>query len=1002
MLLEPWRIELFGGLKLRQGDRLIARFPTQKVASLLAYLALHADRVHPREQLADLLWPDADVDSARHNLRQALLSLRRLLEPPETPPNSVLVADRASVRLGPAAVEVDAGRFTALLQSAEDSKDESERLRYLADACAQYGGPLLPGVYEEWADSERERFAVNYRRALVSLSRAQTESGDHAGSIESLRRAAAVDSLDSETREALIRRLAEAGRPTEAVKEMESARRVWRKELDEDLPEGLLELARKLPQVSAARSVQPASQRRSSVAVSAPPDQEPRVRLPLPLTRFFGRQEEIARIQATLESESGARLLTLTGPGGAGKSRTAVEAARVLARGFGSAVWFVPLADIASAALIPESVLSSMGLELAGGRALEQLIRVLGSRPTLLVMDNLEHLLDGGPELLQQILQGAPKVRMIATSRQPLGIAGEQELPLAPLATPGQPGTPQRLLEFPSVEMFCDRAQHVKPDFQITGNNAEAVAALCSRLEGIPLAIELAAARASVLTPAQMLGELKDRFAFLTSRSRAVPDRHRTLRAVLDSSVEALEERLKRTFARLSVFRGGYTLDAAHEICDNENVVEALHELRNRSLVSAEERGGQMRYSMLETIREYAQSSLDDEDVVPLHRTHATHFAGLALQFWESANLMQETDIARKVADDHDNIRASLAWALENDPSVAVDVCAYLQRFWYVRGYLEEGQRWTESALERTESVDSPNRARALNSAGVMARDRGSLSAAQRHCRHALEMALRLEETRIAAIARHNLGLIAVDLGNYAEAIDHAETTLAELRAIGLPGSEALTLNLLGHAHLEMGRLDAAISYSEEALEAARSRDHPWTICTILNGLGTALGLEGRREEASAALEESLRIARHIDNRRGIALAQYNLGMLGLRAGDVESVPSRLFEALSVLDSIGDQGGVTFTIEALAYWLTTSGRYFDAAKTLGASDHYRATLPAPRPPVEHPDYEKALDALRSALGEAKLRSLLAEGSRLTLPQAVEMARDSTSPILQPR
>ena len=994
MLYQPWHIGLFGGLRLTQGDRTITRFPAQKSASLLAYLALNPGAVHPRDQLADLLWPDAHADSARQNLRQALLHLRRMLDPPGRADNAVIIGDRASVMLNPDAVTTDVLEYQRLLSEGETAA-RAEKARLLEAACALCVGPLLPGLYDAWVDAERKRLSSSLRATHIALSRIHFELGDADSAITNLRRCVALDPLDLTARIGLIRALARTGRPAEAARELSDARDTWHRELGEELPPRLEEEASQLPALPLADTSN--ITRRKAERVGVPACFEPRARLPVPLTRFFGRQDEIAQIIGALTPESGTRLVTIIGPGGAGKTRTALQAGTGASESYKGRVWFVPLGDVTESSLIANAVMSVFGVEHVSGDFAVQIGRCLGKEPALVILDNLEHL-EGAPREVQNLLEKVPELSALTTSRIPLGIAGEKRIPLTPLEVPQRPGTPERLLEFPSVEMFVDRARNVKPDFQITARNAESVAAVCARLEGLPLAIELAAARASILTPAQMVEELKDRFAFLASRGRGFPERHRTLRAVLDSTLEGMDRTLRATFARLSVFRGGCTLNALRDVCECDDPASTVEALARLSLVNAAESGDEMRFSMLETVREYAWSLVPDSERQAIQRRHAEFVLTHAREYGRSLNTPREYEMADVVGREIENVRAALAWLIDNDSATGLELLTLLQRFWYVRGYFEEAQRWNELAIEKTEEIESADRARAYNSAGVFARDRGLLQTAEGHCRAALEMAVRIGDSKTAAFARHCVGLICVDSGKYDEGIGHAEGALKEFRAQNSSGFEAMALNLLAHAHLELAKLKEAERYSTQALQATRDGGNSWLKGTALNTRGTILGFQDRREEADKHFEESLRLAREIGNRRGEALALYNQAMMWIRFGNCAPAERSLAEALAVFEELGDQAGLTFTLEALSFALIEQDLQA-AASLLIAADALRDSLNVKRAPLDQPEFERAMSRLADSFSAEKLERLRDESCTMSLPQAIAFCRQHlTAPM----
>ncbi len=633
------RIELLGGLSVRQGDRVITRFRMQKIGGLLAYLAYYADRPHPREMLIELLWPECDLDAGRNRLSMSLSSLRNQLEPPGVPAGTVIQADQISVQLNPAAITTGVADFEAARRAAAQAGSAAERVQALTRAAELYRGPLLPGHYEEWALSEQQRLAEASLQVLRELAADLERLGDLPRALETARAAVSADPLREESHRELMRLCAAAGEPEAALRQYRELERILAGELGSSpapatrLISQQIALGRGDEQAERARAQQggrravkhkaPAGVR--DARLTHPPPPPPLAsRLPLQLNRFFGRHAELERLTEMLapgEPSAGGdgaseqvgpvpqhrtphtenRLVTLTGPGGTGKTRLALEATGRLVEAFQGAVWFVPLGEVSDARRLPDAILEALRISRAAStESLDQAIAALSQRPTLQVLDNLEHLLDGGAAaLVQDLLQQAPGLAVLSTSRQSLDLPGERESPVAPLPVPsiGEGLEPAALAGNESVQLFVDRAQAVRPDFQVTRRNAAAIAELCDRLEGIPLAIELAAARSQVLTPARMLsqilpspargregGGVARRLDLLIGRRRGVAERHRTLRAALDWSYHLLSPELRHFFARLSVFRGGWTLEAAEAIADDPLTrVPRLRIVRNRT-----------------------------------------------------------------------------------------------------------------------------------------------------------------------------------------------------------------------------------------------------------------------------------------------------------------------------------------------------------------------------------------------------------------------------------
>src|SRR5579884_1536244 len=647
MLAEPWTITLFGGLSAQQEERGITRFQTQKTAALLAYLAYYAHQDHPREELIALLWPDAEPEAGRMSLRTALSSLRRQLEPPGVPVGSVLIADRVNVRLNSASIRVDATQFEQALRAASRLAPE-EQAEPLFQAIELYRGELLPGFYEEWVLSERGRQADIYLGALRQLTKLLAQAREYQRALEVARRAVSADPLREKSHRNLIRLYVAVGRPAAALQQYEEMERILREsmgmapsqaarsllqELQTHIPGGLRER-------EAASAPQPEWNRHTGAAVIAPPATPfptPRTtpiampRLPLQFNRFFGREAEMERLTGLLRpGASACRLVTLTGPGGTGKTRLSIEVTGRLQEAYNGAVWFVPLADLTEGRLVAPAIAEALRLETGSADPLEPSIVFLSAQPSLLILDNFEQIAETGAATVREMLARVSSLTCLVTSRLPLGLSGEQEMALAPLPSPDDRETPDRLISWASVALFVDRAQAYRPDFQVTRGNASAVAALCSRLEGIPLAIELAAAWIQILTPAQMLERLSRRFEILVSRRKDMEDRHRTLRAAIEWSYQMLSPPLQTLFARLSLFRGGWTAEAADAIFDlplsiddwksgaglienhPSTIENDMLQLRERSLIVAEDTDGVMRFRMLESLRQFADEMLTE------------------------------------------------------------------------------------------------------------------------------------------------------------------------------------------------------------------------------------------------------------------------------------------------------------------------------------------------------------------------------------------------------
>jgi predicted ATPase/DNA-binding SARP family transcriptional activator len=580
-----------------------------------------------------------------------------LATPGDLSADRLVVADRAPVGLHAGAFTTDLQELQAALQAADRAASPEERTAHLTKV-ALHGGELLPEMVETWVLPERESVRESQVLALHQLVGVLEGVGERERALAYAHQAVRLDPLREESHCDLMRLYATAGQPAAAERQFQELTRLLSDELGEAPSAATRALAEELRNDTRAlfvvrRDLSSAGERRPSEAAEAAAEEPaPTVpapgavrpppvlgRLPVQLTRFFGREEEIAWLTGLL-SASKARLVTVTGPDGSGKTRLAIAGVGRLEEFFGEAITFVPLADLTDAARISDAIADALALPRSPQvEVLDQVVAELSDQGRrahhgpLLLLDNFEHLLASPPLegsstpdgslLVRRLLERVPTLCLLVTSRQRLGLGGEQELALLPLPTPRRVALLPQMEECASVQLFADRARSVRADFQLTEANATAVAELCDRLDGLPLALELAAARAAVLSPAQLLEQLERRFELLVTRQRDLPSRHRTLLATVEGSYQALPLELQRFFKGLSVFRGGWTLAAAQAVCEERRALDFLTELRERSLVAVEARGGggtpppsrgtggeELRYRLLETLRQYAWEQL--------------------------------------------------------------------------------------------------------------------------------------------------------------------------------------------------------------------------------------------------------------------------------------------------------------------------------------------------------------------------------------------------------
>jgi len=599
-----WRITLLGGFNAVNGAQKFHRFRTQKTGSLLAFLALHSAQKHAREELADRLWPDDSEQAGRAKLRLALHSLRRQLEPPGFAAGSVLQTDLTHIRLNPDAFQTDVAELETVL------RDPAATVEALTRAVSLYGGPLLPGYYDDRIVAERERLESVYLRGLTLLVSALEAQGNWDDALFYAHQAAQADPYATEARLSLLRLYLAAGQPAFALRQYREWETFLRDELQELPPAEAQVLVRQAEAAHAprlGRAAPPAAERETDTLCT--PLLSPA--LPPQFTRFFGREAELPYLASLLsdteKGETQSVLVTLTGPGGSGKTRLALEVAAQLRQVYPNAIGFAALAAARRGDALLPLLADALGLpssvESSNTEAFLQLFAdALGEKPFLLILDNLEQIIAEGAALVSALRTRLPRMRFLITSRRPLGLIGERMFPVLPMAVPSPAQEPEQLFAYPSVQLFLDRAQAMRPDFQITSRNAAALSELCARLEGIPLALELAASWVGALTPAQMLSRLEtQRTEWPASRQSDREPRQRTLQETIAWSFALLPEELRRVFASLSVFRGGWTLEAAEAVCALPDALPALASLGEHSLILAEEQPDDMEDALVET-----------------------------------------------------------------------------------------------------------------------------------------------------------------------------------------------------------------------------------------------------------------------------------------------------------------------------------------------------------------------------------------------------------------
>ena len=687
--------------------------------------------------------------------------------------------------------------------------------------------------------------------------------------------------------------------------------------------------------------------------------------LPLQLTSFVGREEVIAEVERLLGQ---ARLLTLTGPGGSGKTRLALQVAAELLTRFQDGACFVDLSPVTDPALVPAAVANALGVpETAGRPILDGVKEHLRHRELLQVVDNFEQVAEAGP-LIEELLTAAPRLRTLVTSRVVLSLRGEQEYAVPPLHVPDPGRLPPGLAVLGAVEavrLFNERARAANPRFGLTEQNASVVAEITARLDGLPLAIELAATRTKVLTPEQILSRLERRLSILTSGARSLPERQRTLRAAIAWSHDLLDPVERRLFARLSVFTGGWTFESAEAVCDPESLgvdaLDGLTSLVDKSLVRWTEPPGEPpRFSMLETIREFAQEQLQaGADLAPVVRRHAEHFLRLAVEAEPHLTGEDQGAWLDRCDAEHANIRAALRWAVDaGEADRAQRAAGALWRFWQQRGHLAEGRRWLEEVLAMP-SGQAPTAARAaaLTGAGGIAwwSDRGA-------SRALYEEAL--------AIERH----------------------------LGDPARLAEALYNQAHATAAEHDLQGAARLFDESLELFRQVGNERGVAKVLVMLVVPDATAGAWDRVITRIEEVMAIWGRLDDRLNLAYTLVWLAFAYGRAGRRDDARATALEALKLFHQVDDATGVALALLDLAFLLTWEGRHRDAIRMAAASQSHRDRAGGGPTPGFGGMLEGDPVAESSAhLTDDEARRAWEEGLTLTVHQAVTLARSEAGP-----
>ena len=725
----------------------------------------------------------------------------------------------------------------------------------------------------------------------------------------------------------------------------------------------------------------------------------------------MGRETELRNVKRDLAMT---RLLTLTGAGGCGKTRLALEVARQLVGAYPDGVWLVELAPLSEGTLVAHALASILGVKEQPDRSLtDALVDFLGDKRMLLVLDNCEHLIDAVARLADTLLDSWSHLRVLATSRESLNVEGELNWLVPSLSVPslGQSPRVEELAGYESVRLFVERASHRNPAFSLTSENAHAVARICERLDGIPLAVELAAARVG-LSVEQIAARLDDSLRLLTAGSRTASPRQRTLRGTLDWSHALLSEPERSLFRRLSVFAGGWTLEAAEVVgaevdTEQADILDLLSRLVEKSLVVAEATGGGgVRYRMLEPIRQYAREKLEEGgEAEEVRRQHASFFLALAEDAEPRLRGPDDVEWLEYLEAEHDNLRAALSWTLERgEAELGLRLAGALEWFWEAHGHYSEGRRWIEDAWEMKRRASAAVRAKVLFAVCQMAHLQNDTDRAEETALEGIELCAESEiDGSFAALFRWKLGYAIRLRGDYERAKELLEESLTLSREADDKWGIADALLELGIISLYLDDHERAKECYEEGIDLCRKLGYGLRLADLLNSLAYVFLLEGDFERGATLSEEAAVLYRERGYKGGLQWALNNVGWAALVQGDHQRAETSLEESLTLCLELGDRLTASESLEGLACISGAEGEAERSVKLFGAAEALRDGVGSEHIPEEDALREPYLATIRSRLDEATWQAAWAEGLAMSMEQAVEYAfsEEEQTPLISP-
>ena len=978
------KLYLFGPPRIERDGESI-KLSNRKATALLAYIAT-TGRSHSRDSLVNLLWPHNDFPSGRNLLRVTLHSLGKTLEMEWS------VADRQTIALNPSSdLWVDVVRFHNLLEECRSHGHSSsevcpECLIPLSEAVKLYQDNFLTGFtlndsanFDDWQISQAQSTHSDMTSALERLVRYLGKEKEFEKTIGYALRWLEMDTTNEDAHYHLIEAYARSGRRTAALEQYEKCLSLLKEKLGVDPQESTVQLYQKI---------------KKNELVAELPQRKildiPSNNLPIQLTSFIGREREIAEIIGLLKNT---RLMTLTGVGGCGKTRLGLQVASNLVEDYSDGAWLVELASLSDPTLVAQKVASVLDVEEQRGRfSNDTLTNYLRSKQMLLVFDNCEHIIEACAALAESLLQACPNLKILATSREALGIAGETLWNVSPLSTPDLRQKPSfqtsDLSLYESISLFTERASNAQPTFTVTENNSSTVAQICSRLDGIPLAIELAAARVKALSVDQIAERLEDRFGLLRGGSRTALPRQQTLEATMDWSHNLLSEGERTLFRRLSAFAGGFTLRAAEAVGNGGydleiDVLDGIISLVDQSLLRGEEdppgqvvssskeasfkkEVGEPRFTMLETVREYGMERLREsgkED--DIRRLHAHYFMARAEEAEMALRGPEQVAWVRRLEIEGDNLREAFEWSLESgEVEVGLRLAGALRFLWLMSSYHTEVRGWIEKGLSQSRGVSASVRVKALiGLAGALAAVQGDYGRVVELCEESLALAQELGSKEDIAWSLGFLGMAKLSSGDGSEGIRLLEESIAKARELEDKWSTASLLLIPEYIFLNMGNYGRARELLEESLAMFREAGDNFNIANSLKLLGTAMFYEGDYDRSRDLLEESLDLYREARNTWNSADSLIHLGRVALQQGDYDRALEFLEEPSALARKLEDSF-------ILATSMRISGRVAHAqSKEQQALALYQESITISQELKDHGGVVGCLEGLTEVIGK---------------------------------